>query len=75
MNTKEDKFDLKQVLHYCTKCNEYMSFHTTEEVETEKSNLHFVVYVCPKCDEVIWILDRDNQYLTELSNLLSKKRF
>jgi len=72
MNTKEDKFDLKQIIHTCTKCNTNMYFHTTEELETEDFILHFVVYLCEKCDETIWILDRNNQYMSELSEYVNE---
>ncbi|MDR0605212.1 MAG: hypothetical protein LBG80_12990 [Bacteroidales bacterium] len=73
MNTKDGDFDLKQILHLCTKCNEYMQFHTTEECESDRGILHFVVYLCEKCDETIWILDRDNQYMKDLSEYINAK--
>jgi uncharacterized protein with PIN domain len=74
MNTKEDKFNLKQVSHICTKCNETMQFHTTEELVTEDSSLHFVVYLCEKCDETIWILDRKKEYISELSEHIAQSK-
>jgi uncharacterized protein with PIN domain len=70
MNKKEDKFSLKQVSHICTRCNEIMQFHTTEEIEIEDSILHFIVYLCEKCDETIWILDREKEYMSELSEYI-----
>jgi len=74
MNTKEDNFDLKQVIHTCTKCNNIMRFHSTEEIETKDFMLHFVVYLCETCDETIWILDRNNQYMEELSEYTNEMK-
>jgi uncharacterized protein with PIN domain len=62
-NTKDDRFDLKQITHTCTKCGETMQFHSTDEI----GDMFFVEYICPKCKNVFWILDNDNQYMKELS--------
>jgi len=70
---KEDNttIDLQKIEHICSKCNKKMDFHTTEEIENENGIMLFLVYMCPVCEDNIWILDKEKQYYKELYDHLS----
>lgn len=50
----------------CMKCDKQMLLYSSEEVfgaddKGDELSLDFIVLKCPKCDEVIWVLQKQSQ--------------
>ena len=61
---------IPQITYICDTCKELMQFHSADEIETYGSILHFLIYICEKCDDSIWVLDRSNLFMKGLTKYI-----
>ena len=71
-NTVEDK-SILNTSHYCKSCSTLMKFNTTEEISDESNTFLYLVYMCTKCENKIYILDTKKAYYKDIFDLLKKR--
>jgi len=50
-----------------------MKFNTTEEISDESNTFLYLVYMCTKCENKIYILDTKKEYYKDIFDLLKKR--
>lgn len=71
-NTVEDN-SVPTFSHHCNLCSKWMQFNTTEEISNENEIFLFWVYMCPKCENKVYVLDYDKEYYQDIYKHLKEK--
>jgi len=70
-NTVEGK-SIRNTSHYCDGCSTWMAFNTTEEISDENNTFLYLVYICPNCENKIYVLDSQKEYFRDIFDHLQK---